>query len=78
MFEADKEKFSLVERLRMQTDYRVDNFTPMTTIKPLCAEAADRIDRLEAALLLIAIPRVGGGHWAAEIAKKVMGIRDDE
>lgn len=39
--------------------------------------AADRIDRLEAALLMIAIPRVGGGQWASEIAKKVMGIGGD-
>ena len=42
-----------------------------------CAEAADRIERLEAALLMIAIPRVGGGRWASEIARKVMGIGDD-
>ena len=41
------------------------------------AEAADRIERLEAALLMIAIPRVGGGQWASEIARKVMGIGDD-
>ena len=40
-------------------------------------EAADRIERLEAALLMIAIPRVGGGQWASEIARKVMGIGDD-
>lgn len=39
--------------------------------------AAERIERLEAALLLIAIPRVGGGQWASEIAKKVMRIGDD-
>ena len=38
---------------------------------------ADRIERLEAALLMIAIPRVGGGQWASEIARKVMGIGDD-
>lgn len=42
-----------------------------------CTEAADRIERLEAALLMIAIPRVGGGQWASEIARKVMGIGDD-
>lgn len=42
-----------------------------------CAEAADRIERLEAALLMIAIPRVGGGQWASEIARKVMGIGND-
>lgn len=41
------------------------------------AEAADRIERLEAALLMIAIPRVGGGQWTSEIARKVMGIGDD-
>lgn len=39
--------------------------------------AAERIDRLEAALLLIAVPRIGGGQWASEIAKKVMRIGDD-
>ena len=39
--------------------------------------AADRIEELEAALLMIAIPRVGGGQWASEIARKVMGIGDD-
>ena len=39
--------------------------------------AAERIDRLEAALLLIAVPRVGGGQWASEIAKKVMRIGND-
>lgn len=39
--------------------------------------AAERIERLEAALLLIAVPRVGGGQWASEIAKKVMRIGDD-
>lgn len=38
--------------------------------------AADHIDRLEAALLLIAIPRVGGGQWASKIAKKVMGVEN--
>ena len=43
----------------------------------LLDEAADRIERLEAALLLIAVPRVGGGQWASEIAKKVMRIGDD-
>ena len=68
---------ALVERLREKTDYKVVGFTPVTTIKPLCAEAADRIERLEAALLMIAIPRVGGGQWASEIARKVMGIDDD-
>lgn len=41
-------------------------------------EAADRIERLEAALLLIAIPRVGGGQWASEIAKKVMHIGEED
>ena len=44
---------------------------------PAIYEAADRIERLEAALLMIAIPRVGGGQWASEIARKVMGIGDD-
>ena len=44
----------------------------------LLDEAADRIDRLEAALLLIAIPRVGGGQWAPEIAKKVMHIGKED
>lgn len=43
----------------------------------LLDEAADRIERLEAALLLIAVPRIGGGQWASEIAKKVMRISDD-
>ena len=43
----------------------------------LLDDAADRIERLEAALLMIAIPRVGGGQWASEIAKKVMGVRND-
>lgn len=43
----------------------------------LLDEAADRIERLEAALLMIAIPRVGGGQWASEIAKKVMRIGND-
>lgn len=68
---------ALVERLRSQKDYKVVGFTPVTTVNPLCAEAADRIERLEAALLMIAIPRVGGGQWASEIARKVMGIDDD-
>ena len=68
---------TLVERLRSQKDYKVVGFTPVTTANPLCAEAADRIERLEAALLMIAIPRVGGGQWASEIARKVMGIGDD-
>ena len=68
---------ALVERLRSQKDYKVVGFTPVTTVNPLCAEAADRIERLEAALLMIAIPRVGGGQWASEIARKVMGIGDD-
>lgn len=67
----------IVARLRERKDYRVVGFTPVTTIEPLCAEAADRIERLEAALLMIAIPRVGGGQWASEIARKVMGIGDD-
>ena len=44
----------------------------------LLDEAAARIDRLEAALLLIAIPRVGGGQWASEIAKKVMHIGKED
>ena len=68
---------ALVERLRSQKDYKVVGFTPVTTVNLLCAEAADRIERLEAALLMIAIPRVGGGQWASEIARKVMGIGDD-
>ena len=68
---------ALVERLRSQKDYKVVGFTPVTTVNPLCAEAADRIERLEAALLMIAIPRVGGGQWASEIARKVMGIGND-
>lgn len=68
---------TLVDRLRAEKDYRVVDFTPVSTTKPLCAEAADRIERLEAALLMIAIPRVGGGQWASEIARKVMGISDD-
>lgn len=73
----DTEAKALVERLRSQKDYKVVWFTPVTTVNPLCAEAADRIERLEAALLMIAIPRVGGGQWASEIARKVMGIGDD-
>lgn len=68
---------NLVKRLREQKDYKVVGFTPVTTTVPLCAEAADRIERLEGALLMIAIPRVGGGQWASEIARKVMGIGDD-
>ena len=68
---------TLVDRLRAEKEYRVVDFTPVSTTKPLCAEAADRIERLEAALLMIAIPRVGGGQWASEIARKVMGIGDD-
>ena len=40
----------LVKRLREQKDYKVDGFTPVTTINPLCAEAADRIEELEATL----------------------------
>lgn len=67
----------LVKRLRERKDYKVDGFTPVMTVEPLCAEAADRIERLEGALLMIAIPRVGGGQWASEIARKVMGIGDD-
>ena len=69
---------TLVDRLRAEKDYRVVGFTPVSTTKPLCAEAADRIERLEAALLLIAIPRVGGGQWASEIAKKVMHIGKED
>ena len=40
--------------------------------------AAERVDRLEAAMLLITIPRIGGGQWASEIARKVMGIDNDK
>ena len=69
---------ALVERLRSQKDYKVVGFTPVTTVNPLCAEAADRIERLEAAMLLITIPRIGGGQWASEIARKVMGIDNDK
>ena len=68
---------ALVDRLRAEKDYRVVDFTPVSTTKPLCGEAADYIERLEAALLMIAIPRVGGGQWASEIARKVMGIGND-
>ena len=39
---------ALVERLRSQKDYKVVGFTPVTTVTPLCAEAADRIEALEA------------------------------
>lgn len=39
---------TLVERLRAEKDYRVVDFTPVSTTKPLCAEAADRIEELEA------------------------------
>jgi hypothetical protein len=63
----------LVKRLRDSFVYDQQHYAP----DPLVAEAADRIERLEAALLMIAIPRVGGGQWASEIARKVMGIGDD-
>lgn len=43
----------LVERLRAEKDYRVDGFTPVSTTNPLCADAADRIEELEDALLRI-------------------------
>ena len=39
---------ALVERLRSQKDYKVVGFTPVTTVTPLCAEAADHIEALEA------------------------------
>lgn len=66
---------ALVERLR---DRKITADTyPWLRPDALCMEAADRIERLEAALLMIAIPRVGGGQWASEIARKVMGIGDD-
>lgn len=73
---------TLVKRLRDRNFYtaldcvgaiELDN----DLLDDLLGEAADRIERLEAALLLIAIPRVGGGQWASEIAKKVMRIGDD-
>ncbi len=35
---------ALVERLRSQKDYKVVGFTPVTTVNPLCAEAADLIE----------------------------------
>ena len=57
---------TLTERLR-SGEYRATDLI----------RAAERIDRLEAALLLITIPRVGGGPWAAEIARKVMEIGND-
>ena len=57
---------TLTERLR-SGEYRATDLI----------RAAERIERLEAALLLIAVPRVGGGQWASEIAKKVMRIGND-
>jgi hypothetical protein len=74
---------TLVQRLRDRNFYtaidcvgaiELDN----DLLDDLLDEAADRIERLEAALLLIAIPRVGGGQWASEIAKKVMGIGNND
>jgi hypothetical protein len=59
------------------TDDLVKRLRSNRPIPTLPHEAADRIERLEAALLMIAIPRVGGGQWASEIARKVMGIGDD-
>ena len=47
----------LVKRLRDSFTYDQQHYAP----DPLVAEAADRIERLEGALLMIAIPRVGGG-----------------
>lgn len=73
---------TLVQRLRDRDFYtaldcvgaiELDN----DLLDDLLDEAADRIERLEAALLMIAIPRVGGGQWASEIAKKVMRIGND-
>lgn len=74
---------TLVKRLRDRDFYtaldgvdaiKLDN----DLLHDLLDEAADRIERLEAALLLIAIPRVGGGQWASEIAKKVMHIGEED
>jgi len=65
---------TLVERLRERI---TDNLLEGLPYNRDGDEAADRIERLEAALLLIAIPRVGGGQWASEIAKKVMRIGSD-
>ena len=79
----------LVEKLRalhvwpqVVADDHADLLTPrriekLYEVGRVSHEAADRIERLEAALLMIAIPRVGGGQWASEIARKVMGIGDD-
>ena len=68
---------TLVERLRgdlPETVFEKHNVTDYDAVIAQNHEAADHIERLEAALLLIAIPRVGGGQWASEIAKKVMHI----
>ena len=75
----------LIERLRAIPVWMVEAMTPgWQTHGTAAYEAAtqlqalaDRIERLEAALLMIAIPRVGGGQWASEIARKVMGIGND-
>ena len=74
---------TLAERLRERAFYApldIDGAIELDNDKldDLLDEAADRIDRLEAALLLIAIPRVGGGQWASEIAKKVMHIGKED
>ena len=68
---------ALVERLRSQKDYKVVGFTPVTTVNPLCAEAADRIEdltaeneRLRAALAKIAdgtMPRPLGEPWRMDM-----------
>ena len=66
---------TLVKRLRERI---ADNLLEGLPYNRDGDEAADRIERLEAALLLIAIPRVGGGQWASEIAKKVMHIGEKD
>lgn len=68
---AGRADSTLVKRLRECAETIEIN---TDCLDDLLGEAADRIERLEAALLMIAIPRVGGGQWASKIAKKVMEI----
>ena len=75
MTEDDK---ALAERLREEAaDWDEPKRSDEVDVRGMLHNAADRIERLEAALLMIAIPRVGGGQWASEIARKVMGIGND-
>ena len=63
----------LVKRLR----WRAESNTDCLCGNPVCDEAADRIEKLEAALREIAYTEPEDKYWPGRIARKALEGKDD-